>query len=329
MDYYNSKIMSNPEYLEGFSRRFNAPLIDRTGIMNDKIKIISKIRAKAKPPFKKFNKISDHRGYIILKKANDEKKDIRVSYSGGIDSTVVLISLLKSKDEFPDVKIIVVMSEESINEYLLFYKKYIKDKLTVWKAKEKNLANVLSVETEKDFLIVTGELGDQLFGSALMFRDNLKNNLGKHWTQEFTPKFVNYWKPLVNKHPQQKDRTVANVLWWLNFVLKYQWVQLRMFVMLDGKVPLENFIHFFGGPRFQAWAMNAPMSVKFPDLKNEKTYKQPAKKYILNFTGDKQYFNEKLKKGSLKENLDTGISKGLERIDQNFKLTKRKVNESD
>ena len=321
MDYYNHKIMSNPEYLKGFSRRFNAPLIDRSGVMNKSIGIISKITSKAKPPFKKFNKIADHRGYIILKKAQDENKDIRVSYSGGIDSTVVLISLLKSKDKFPDVKIIVVMSDKSIEEYPLFYKKYIQDKLTVWKANDKSLAKTLSIETEKGFLIVTGELGDQLFGSALMFRDNLIDNLDKRWDKVFTPKFVKYWTPLVKRLPH-KDYSVASVLWWLNFVLKYQWVQLRMFVMLDGVVPLENFIHFFGGPRFQAWAMNAPMNVKFPDLSDEKTYKMPAKKYILNFTGDKEYFKEKLKKGSLKENLDTGISRGLKKVDKNFKLTK-------
>lgn len=322
MDYYNHKIMSNPEYLKGFSRRFNTPLIDRSGVMNKSIGIISKITSKAKPPFKKFNKIADHRGYIILKKAQDENKDIRVSYSGGIDSTVVLISLLKSKDKFPDVKIIVVMSDKSIEEYPLFYKKHIQDKLTVWKTNDKSLAKTLSTDTEKGFLIVTGELGDQLFGSALMFRDNLKDKLNESWAIGFTPKFVRYWKPLVDKHPQQDDLSVANVLWWFNFVLKYQWVQLRMFVMLDGVVPLDDFIHFFGGPRFQTWAMNAPMNVKFPDLKDEKTYKMPAKKYILKFTGDKKYFKEKLKKGSLKENLDTGISKGLKKIDKNFKLTK-------
>ena len=314
--------MSDPEYLKGFSKRFNAPLIDRSGIMNSDIEIISKITSKAKPPVKKFKDIADHRGRIIFEKARDENKDIRISYSGGIDSTAVLVSLLKIKDNFPEVKLIVVMNQESINEYPLFYKKFIKDKLDVWMTKERNLSAVLSVDTEKKFLVVTGELGDQLFGSALMFRENLKDDLDKFWAVVFKPKFVKYWKPLVDKHPQQDDLSVANVLWWFNFVLKYQWVQLRMFVLLDGAVPLEDFVHFFAGPRFQAWAMNTPMSVKFPNLKKEKTYKRPAKKYILKFTGDKDYFNEKLKKGSLKGNIDKGISTGLLNIDKVFNITK-------
>lgn len=322
MDYYNSNIMSNPEYLRGFSKRFNAPLIDRSGIMNNDIEIISKITSKAKPPFKKFNKIADHRGYIILKKADDENKDIRVSYSGGIDSTVALISLIKRKADFPKVKLIVVMNKQSIEEYPLFYKKYIKGKLKVWMSEEKNLHKVLATETNKGFLIVTGELGDQLFGSSLMFRENLNKDLDKFWAVGFTPKFVKYWQPLVDKHPQQDDLSVANVLWWFNFVLKYQWVQLRMFVLLDGAVPLDSFVHFFAGPRFQAWAMNSPMSIKFPDLSNDKTYKKPAKKYILQFTGDKEYFKNKLKKGSLKENIDKSISAGLVKIGVNMKMTR-------
>ncbi len=320
MDYYNVKIMNDPEYLKGFSKRFNAPLIDRSGIMSRDIKVISQITSKAKPPFKKFGKIADHRGYIILKKASDENRDIRVSYSGGIDSTTALISLIKSQKEFPEVKIIVVMNKQSIEEYPLFYKKYIKGKMKVWMSEEKNLHKILQTETEKDFFIVTGELGDQLFGSALMFRENLNKDLDKFWAVGFTPKFVKYWQPLVDKHPQQDDLSVANVLWWFNFVLKYQWVQLRMFVLLEGEVPLESFIHFFAGPRFQAWAMNSPMSVKFPDLKDDKTYKNPAKKYILNFTGDKEYFKNKLKKGSLKGNLDDSISKGLVKIGSNMKM---------
>ena len=322
MDYYNNNIMNDPEYLKGFSKRFNAPLIDRSGIMNNDIEIISKITSKAKPPFKKFNKIADHRGYIILKKANDENKDIRVSYSGGIDSTVALISLMKSQKEFPKVKVIVVMNKQSIEEYPLFYKKFIKGKMKIWMTEEKNLHKVLATETEKGFIIVTGELGDQLFGSALMFRDNLKDNLKEFWAVGFTPKFVKYWQPLVDKHPQQDDLSVANVLWWFNFVLKYQWVQMRMFVLLDGAVALDDFVHFFAGPRFQTWAMNTPMSVKFPDLEDEKTYKNPAKKYILKFTNDKKYFKNKLKKGSLKGNIDKGISKGLVKIGINMKITK-------
>ena len=322
MDYYNSDIMEDEDYLHGFSKRFKAPLVDRTGTLNRDLAVISKIPSDKAERDLNFNKITNNRAKIILKKAEDENKDIKVSYSGGIDSTTVMVALIKNRETFPKVKITVVLSKESVKEYPKFYNKYIKDKFPLIWANKNNLDKVLAKKDKKDFLIVTGELGDQLFGSALMFRDNLKDDLGKDWTKIFTPRFVRYWKPLVEQNPQ-KDRSVANVLWWLNFTLKYQWIQLRMFAMLGGKVPLDNFIHFFGGPRFQRWALATPMSVKFPDLKNEKSYKDPAKQYIYNYTKDKNYLNNKTKKGSLKDNLDAPIKSTIHRITSNRELIKK------
>ena len=324
MDYYNSDIMDNPRYLKGFSKRFKSPLVDRTGLMNNELAIISKLPEDFKDRDSNFNKVVNHRAKIILEKAEKENKDIKISYSGGIDSTVAMIALIKQKDNYPSVKLIVVLSEESIKEYPKFFIGHIQGKFPIeWVGKNK-LAEVLAKKTEKgyDFLIVTGELGDQLFGSSLMFRDNLKDSLDKEWDEVLTSKFVTYWKPLVSKIPN-KDFSLANVLWWLNFVLKYQWVQLRMFAMLDGKIPLDNFIHFFGGPRFQRWAMSTPMDIKFTDFKNDKTYKMPAKEYIYNFTEDKEYLKNKNKKGSLKENLEKSIKSGIHRITQNKELIKK------
>jgi hypothetical protein len=322
MDYYNADIMSAEGYLNNFSKRFKAPLVDRTGIMSDEIKAITKLPEDQREQDTKFNRIANTRAKIILARADKEKRDLRVSYSGGIDSTVALIALIKNKGKHPSVKITVVMSKESLKEYPLFYSKFIRGKLTVKWANKKNLDVVLAEKGKKAFFIVTGELGDQLFGSSLMFRENFKDDLDKDWTEVFTPKFVNYWRPLVEENPQQ-DFSTANVFWWLNFTLKYQWVQLRMFAMLEGKVPLTDFIHFFGGPRFQRWAMSTPMEVKFSDLKDEKTYKMPAKEYIHNFTGDKKDLKNKTKKGSLKDNLDAPIKETVDRITEDMELIRK------
>ena len=321
MDYYNSDIIDDPDYFDGFNKRFGAPIIDRSGILNDELKILTPLLPEARPG-NKFKDIVDIKAKAILERAKKQNKDIKVSYSGGIDSTLVMSALSKIKDDYPSVKITVVMSKESIKEYPKFFGKHINKKFPVDMANSKNLAEVLAKKNNKDFFIVTGELGDQLFGSALMFRDAFKDKLDKDWEEVFTPKFVQFWSDLVEENPQQ-DFSAANVFWWLNFVLKYQWVQLRMFSMLDGKVPLQNFIHFFGGPRFQNWAMNTDMKVKFPNLKDEKTYKMPAKKYIYDFTGDKVYLKNKTKKGSLKENLDEPIRKNIDRITEDLELIKK------
>jgi hypothetical protein len=320
MDYYNKDIMYKKDYLEYFSVRFKAPLVDRTGVMNRQLAVLTPLPSEPDLDDIRFDVIANDKANEILARAQKENKDIRISYSGGIDSTAALVGLLKFKDDYPDVNVIVVLSQESIDEYPKFYEKYIKDKLPTIKSGQRNLNTELVADTgKKDFLVVTGELGDQLFGSALMFKEPYDKKLALHWEEAFTPMFVDFWKPLVDQMPQA-DRSAANVFWWLNFVLKYQWVEIRMYAMVNAAIPFNNIVHFFGGDRFQRWSMMTPMSVKFTDLSDPTTYKTPAKEYIYGFTGDMDYLKNKLKLGSLKTNLDRPIRTGIERITTDMEI---------
>jgi hypothetical protein len=322
MDYYDNDIMYSKHYLEHFCVRFKAPLVDRTGVMNRQIAVMTPIPTKPDMRDVLFDVVSDDRANEILQRAKDENKDIRISYSGGIDSTAALVGLLKFKDEYPEVNITAVLSQESIDEYPAFYENYIKDKLDVIKSGQRDLNTKLTeqvAEGEKDFLVVTGELGDQLFGSALMFKEPYDKRLAWHWEKAFTPMFVQFWKPLVEYMPQS-DFSAANVFWWLNFVLKYQWVEMRIYAMVNGQIPFDNIVHFFGGDRFQRWSMMTPMDVKFTDLSDPTTYKMPAKEYIYDYTGDREYLENKLKIGSLKTNLERPIRRGLERITTSMEI---------
>jgi hypothetical protein len=322
MDYYDNDIMYSKHYLEHFCVRFKAPLVDRTGIMNRQIKVMTPLPTEPDLNDVRFDIIANAKAVEILQRAKKENKDIRISYSGGIDSTVAIVGLLKYKDEYPDVNITAVLSDESISEYPLFYDKYIKDKLDVIKSGQRDLNTKLTEkagEGHKDFLVVTGELGDQLFGSSLMFKEPYDQRLDWDWRKAFTPAFVTFWEPLVEQMPQT-DHSAANVFWWLNFVLKYQWVQMRIYAMVNGAVPFDNIINFFEGDRFQRWSMMTPMENKFPDLKDPTTYKMPAKEYIYGFTGDRDYVDTKVKIGSLKTNLERPIRRGLQRITTDMEI---------
>lgn len=315
MDYYNRRIINNERYLNHFKLDAKCPIIDRTGTLNRQLKVISKLPKKYEGELK-FGKIANRRAKNILDKCTKEGRDLRVCYSGGIDSTVALIGLMKYKDKYPDVTLSVLMSQDSIDEYPMFYEEHISGNLDVWMSKDRDLNELIAKKTDKPCYIVTGELGDQLFGSAIMFRNTPR--LGVPWEDEFSPDFIEYFKPLMDLNPDP-DPSVANALWWLNFTLKYQWVQLRMYVMAKD-VLYSDFIHFFGNTKFQQWSMNTPMSAKFPDFNDPASYKKIAKKYILDYTGDKKYFKNKKKKGSLQGTVDIGIGKLLKRVKEDMSI---------
>nr|MCS5550338.1 hypothetical protein [Gammaproteobacteria bacterium] len=116
-----------------------------------------------------------------------------------------------------------------------------------------------------------------------------------HYKDEFNRHTIDLIKGLVDKMPIL-DETCGGVLSWLNFTLKYQWCQLRMYTMFD--IPYEKYEHFFDTTEFQQWSMSNPMSVKFPDYDPTK-YKLPTKDYIRSYTNDGIYYDRKEKVPSM------------------------------
>lgn len=321
MDYFNREIMYDRQHLNGFRKSLGAPLIDRTGTMNRQIRIIDRIPSDLSDA-KGFERTTDHRARSILKKCSELRRDLRVSYSGGIDSTVAMAAIIKNIEEFQDVKVVVVLTQKSIKENPRFYVDHIKGDFETWKTSPKMLSETLVRYTGNPFFVTSGELGDQLFGSALMFNGD-PEKLSRPWYEVFNSREVDFFLPLMQANPQiTEDDSTANALWWMNFTLKYQWVQLRMFAMMAGNIPLPDFFPFFGGDKYQKYSLATPMSEKFSDFNDPKTYKMPAKEYIYSLDGNKEYRDNKVKVPSLKENLDQRIADYVERVDENLNLIK-------
>jgi hypothetical protein len=186
--------------------------------------------------------------------------------------------------------------------YPWFYENIIKDKLDAYMGEtfqevgmgeNEALGLNFSQDTGKDYLVVTGEIGDQIFGAkSILIAPELAHT---NFRDEFGQATADYLQPLVDKMPN-KDESCGAVLSWLNFTLKYQWCQLRMYCMFD--IPYHKYAHFFDTTEFQQWSMQNDLSVKFPDF-DPKRYKLPAKKYIKDFTGDDAYYLTKTKVPSM------------------------------
>jgi hypothetical protein len=78
-----------------------------------------------------FSDISDLRALDIKKIINDTDRTVMVQWSGGIDSTVAMVSLIKNLSTSELSKVTVSMSGDSLLENPNFYNNFIKDKFKI------------------------------------------------------------------------------------------------------------------------------------------------------------------------------------------------------
>jgi hypothetical protein len=237
----------------------------------------------------------DARAQEIISKAQGKK--VYVFWSGGIDSTTALVSLLKAG---VNSSLCIVVTEESIQEYPEFYDRYIHGKLDIKLVKYKNEYGIPeSVDKYLDNgIVVTGEIGDQMFGSDKYLSYDNPTKLLDPWENllKSTKAFEKY-EMFVAFCPI-KIKTQKDFWWWFSYATKYNYVVFRM-LRTSHKFKLENNVfHFFNTTFFNDWCVSTPVEERFygSDIKN---YKQPLKDYIYSFTKDSNYQKHKIKTGSL------------------------------
>jgi hypothetical protein len=302
------------DYFEVFS--LNITAIDRTNTIKTPLKttVLPHLQL---PEYKtqttSFSDICDERASFLMMKAKHTGKKLAIMYSGGIDSTAVLCSLLKNCSA-KDIKenIVVLLSHHSIYENEEFYYNHV----------IKNFNCVSSFRFpyflgNDRFIFLSGENADQLFGSQVVtnfidlypFTDLLKN------IDETKDKMINLFSVRLNGDKRaasllfDKMRLISDsapipidtaykMLWWINFTTKWQSVYVRMLPYSQNKESIEleeNYTTFFCTKEFQLWSMNNSDNLIGTDPKSSKYV---AKKYIVDYNGDTSYYS-KPKIGSL------------------------------
>ncbi len=256
------------------------------------------------PEFVPFNKtfaeVCNSRASELVAKAVTNNTKINVMWSGGIDSTTAVVAFLRNNFK---QHIHLLLNEKSINEYPWFYENVIK---------REHISHSI-VARPKDHLHyscvnVTGEIGDQVFGSAAFFDAHNKGKLFSKPEEYYDPAFLDAMSEQVKHCPYDLKET-KDYMWWVNFSMKYQNVQLRIYPTIF--MPYGGIDHFFDTEEFQQWSMNNP-DKKIRDTLE--SYKWPAKDYIFDYTKDEPYRQSKLKVGSLR------IGTMKVSIDSNFKF---------
>ena len=260
---------------------------DRTNTLTSNLKLEASPIPDATGFTKSFAEVADEKGVELW----NEDKELKVYWSGGIDSTVALVSLLKSKPSDWHDKLKIIYTLNSIEEYPLFWNNYIKDKIqteeVLMTERDANkyymdkpfyspVIRHISDNLNKG-LTITGECGDQLFGSSgfIAHPEVLKMTVDEFIKNKY-PNDIEDIKLFNSKCPYTIS-SIKDLFWWWNFNLKWEEVSYRSLAMVKNSNNINNVRHFFRTDNFQKW------SVMNPDKKLKdtlKSYKFTAKDYI-------------------------------------------------
>jgi hypothetical protein len=226
-------------------------------------------------------------------------KQINVAWSGGIDSTFVLLSLHHYANDPDQVK--VYGTYNSIIESGDLFDKFIKNKM---RYSIKVNATASNNFTEMgDCIYVTGAMSNQLFAPGLTYnkhRDDIlqfkdkytmfnsfdyfyKDVLTENCLQFLDPLILNSVKPIY---------TIQDLRWFMNFAFSWYTVLTSALVGLD-KHTVGRVHAFFNTEDFQLWSIhNNDVATKTGDYLDDRWQLREA---ITEYTGDSYYSNNKKK----------------------------------
>jgi len=251
--------------------------------------------------------ICQARASQLLEQARNSGKQLLVMYSGGIDSTLMLVSFMKAAaPKQLKRQLLVLMNNNSINENPSFYRDHIIHKCSIGHSQFFH-----SYIGDPRFIVVTGECNDQLWGSQQLSYSNhiftdqpwdvpMQDELVIRWfadrySTDTAERIFSVLKQIGDACPFSLDSVYA-WFWYVMFVCKWQQNFLRGVAFAHPSqranfVPHENWTAFYSTEPFQLWSMTHRH-----DLRHDKWL---CKQIIYDYNGDSDYRDRKLKQGSL------------------------------
>lgn len=241
--------------------------------------------------------------------AKSVNKKIRLFYSGGIDSSVILCSFIEALGLDETTKLVqLAITENSIRENFTLWDKIVR-KNNFYMVSSSIASNIIS----KNHITLTGECNDQLFGSDKMmgfmamlgedsiYQDWNPDDIGSFLTSSVTHRNLNS-KPIVEYLSKTMDAAPFKIQnnyqfwWWYNFAWKWNNVATRILYYIpyhladDVKSGFET-NQFFNSTEFQLWSMKNHYDE--PDKNGSPyEYKNAAKEFVADVTNDKGFLDK-------------------------------------
>jgi hypothetical protein len=287
-------------------------LIDRTETfpMPFKVKVLNPI-PKFRPFHESYDEVCEKHTKKLIQFLKEKNKHLYIAYSGGIDSTLLVVLFLKYSDSGFKNNITLLITDESIKENPRFYKEHIFGKLKV-----EHVSNIDSFFNENSYFL-SGELNDQILGMGSVMKNLdfkeyigeysrdviLKYLAGRNEDEKLNNYYMSMFEQLKDKCPVE-IKTNFDFFWWLNFTWKWQFGSLRYLLYFSKENQdkilcggIENYFSaFFNTEDFQLWSLNN-MDKKIKDT--PESFKYVSKEIIYEYTKDKDFFDYKLKVGSV------------------------------
>lgn len=231
-----------------------------------------------------------------------------VQWSGGIDSTVVVASILKNLPRSDFENISIACNALSIWENPNFYYNFVEPNFKVVDSYD----TVSSCQANNHY-IVNGEPGDQLFSCGRIIYSAARYS---SWFDELSPerlydfvcsradqKFADWYVDCIIKNGKSVGVTLNNLhdyVWWIQF--NHNWIGVKMRALsrtqrhyvTNAQKYFDNFIHWFDSHDYQKWSMvNNLKGEKYGDHLAD--FKAAAKKYIYDVDKNKYYKEYKTK----------------------------------
>jgi hypothetical protein len=257
-----------------------------------------------------FDQITDLRCANLFQQCSD--RPWLILWSGGIDSTVVLCSILKNLQKNDLDRVVVACNSASICENPDFFYNHVQPNFQIINSFTVNLDQQLL----DSYYVFNGEPADQLYSSgscqALYFAnpDNLSkkiktypDQLLQYITDVADARFASWYYERMLENINSVDipvETYHDFFWWHQFNGTWNPIKLRsLHFQTDSDVDslkkyLKCNIPWFDSTEYQQWAMcNNKSGIKYGQSIGQ--YKLASKKYIYDFDKNKYYFDFKLK----------------------------------
>lgn len=238
-----------------------------------------------------------------------------IRWSGGVDSTTILVGILRVAE--PEIlnRIIVLCDTDSISENPYFYHKFIQPQLTV----QDDTTFKIDSNNYNKILLVDGDCAEMIAGSTIAYAQvrleqsdiltqpwRSVDNLEKLINPDSPPKakfLINLIKESISYSPIDIV-TVYDFFWWYYFNYKINDSLMRSVAQytrylnpLQSKEFFESTIHrFFVYKEMQEWSM---ISLPYRSEKNLLDSKYFFKKYIHDFDHNDYYYYNKHKHQSI------------------------------
>lgn len=286
------------EVYNKYTSSFNTSkfLYDRTGTIPHYLNVDS-----SKYPIPNSDKFNLSFSEVVEKRAKELlalDKPINVSWSGGLDSTFILMTLYHYANDKSQIKVYGTYS--SIIESGYFFDKYIKDKFHFDIHTNKTYKNNYKVGDE---IVVTGSNGNDIFykdiiqlnsyDSWMKFKDPVSDNIKRYADSPYSTVLqecnIEFLHEFIKNSPR-KIETVQDLRWWVAFSFNWYTTASNSYIGV-GKETASKIHSFFGCEDFQLWSMyNKDSPTKTGDYTDDRWQ---LREMISEYTGDEFYSKNK------------------------------------